>query len=259
MIPPADVFRFLGISGRWRYPSDLATPGLKEGSIEISDGVWVNLPPLRDSIEYTAFESLGTLPLFAVEKVHPHFLRGVEGDVTEPIWRLRERVDLKIVYQCRDPLSTFRSFKSYQKRNRGWYARIDTDSRLLAHMAAAFRDMYTLVTEIPGLIVDYSGLKEQFESEMLRVFAHVWGRAFRKRRDAECDLLRAVAIATDLERRRKAAPAPFFGNDAQPMFPAGAPGKWSSQDCCLLYDECGRLYEAILAKRTRRSGLFAWL
>lgn len=200
--PTADVFSFLGMTGR-RYPRDLAGDPADAVRVEVRPGEWDNLP--RFHLPQDIITSVVTLPVWEVEKGHPQFFG---FDVPAFVARLDALkalgCDVRMVYQVRDPRESMTSFLRYKERNPDWFGHIPPE-RVPNYSRRIFEGLYACALAYPGLVVQYHELRGDVRAVLTRLYTHLWS-------DASAitpALLDAIAVATGRGQRDKQTP--FLG------------------------------------------------
>jgi len=200
--PTADVFTFLGMSGR-RYPRDLAGDPADSVRVEVRAGEWDNLPNFR--LPAGLDSQAERLPVWEVEKGHPQFFG---FDVPLFAGKLKALsvlgCDVRMVYQVRDPRESMTSFLRYKERNPDWFAHI-TPERVPTYNQRIFEGMLACAQAYPGLIVDYQELRGDVRAVLARLSGHLWSDPTA----TSPDLLEAITHATGRSQREK---TPFLGN-----------------------------------------------
>jgi hypothetical protein len=200
--PSADVFNFLGMTGR-RYPRDLAGDPTDAVHVEVRAGEWDNLPKFH--LSQTVVSQVVTLPVWEVEKGHPQFFG---FDVPAFVSRLDALkalgCDVRMVYQVRDPRESITSFLRYKERNPDWFGHIAPE-RVPTYSRRIFEGLYACAQAYPGLVVQYYELRGDVRAVLTRLYTHLWSDPAA----VTPDLLDAIAHATGRGQRDKQTP--FLG------------------------------------------------
>ena len=116
------------------------------------------------------------------------------------------------------------SFLQYKERNPKWYDYI-SPSDVPAHFLRTYQSIYECLTELPGPVLDYSGLREDLPQQLVDVYNILWPNAYEKGEDAS--RIRILAMkAADLTSREKRSRlgSRFLGGNAGPV--DGASGQF---------------------------------
>lgn len=190
----ADVFRYFGMSGR-RYPRDLSGTTDSGLQVEVRPDEWEALPTFQLPAEVG--QQTADLPLYSLEKCHPHFFRQDVDGFVKRLRQLERSSTVRMIYQVRDPEESLLSFLRYKVRNPSWNPHIQPDAAP-AHMRRIYESLLACARAYPGEIVDYAELEHQTEATLGRLFDSLWpdGNA----RDAR--LLAAIVQATGRDQRQ---------------------------------------------------------
>jgi hypothetical protein len=207
--PSAIIYEALAVNGG-RYPRDLADGGDARIDFEIQPYTGVKIPDFA----HRAIDADPDVTPYAIEKIHPIFF----GDDVDQLLKRTAELEgrghtVKFIYQVRDPRATLLSFRNYQRRNPAWYQNYDL-AGMIAMMDGGYRAITEAAQKRPGLIMDYSELKESPTGALQRIYDFLW--------DGAGDPAIAQAIAeqavqrTRREDRQTANPA-FLGNQEGPV------------------------------------------
>lgn len=213
--PDAAAFAALADGGR-RYPRDLTSTAPDATRIEVAPGQWEGIPrfELRGAgIDRAACQAL---PVWSIEKLHPHFFFNDQDALLRRLARLERRSLVRLILLAREPEAALASFLRYQRRDPTWYPHVTPE----AAADLLRRDLETLLAiarRREALVLDYQDLARAFQPTLRRVFAHLWpdeGGAV----DSAAYLAGRIDRATARERRLEGAGA-FLSDASRPAGP----------------------------------------
>lgn len=211
----AAVYRSLGLHGR-RYPRDLSRGPQGALEVEVLPGQWDRIPSfdVSDHLDGMAREALPDR--FAIEKIHPQFFQFDASGFLEDVKELdRQGVELRFVYQVRDPRASIGSFLSYQKRNPSWYPNTK-DEQLASYMSRTYDAILAVAERCPGLVVDYADTVDDLEAVLREIFLYLWPAATPREAEFASEVSRAAVKATSREKRAEAGSS-FLGKQVGPV------------------------------------------
>ena len=215
LFPLDSLYASLGLQGR-RYPVDLSNGPDASYQVYIQ-GKRVSVPQFRcEGAEALAGKRAIEMP-YAVEKIHPEFFSFRTGAFLNGIRRLSASSVFRIVYHVREPRSSIVSFLQYKDRNPQWYESI-TPAEVPMHFLRTYKAIHECLTELPGSVLDYSGLREDLPGQLVDVYRKLWPTAYEEGEDASRVRILAMKAAdlTGREKRSRLSPQ-FLGEKAGPV------------------------------------------
>jgi hypothetical protein len=213
--PSAVIYERLGMKGR-RYPRDLSNGPHSVQEIEVKRQHWERIPmfDVSDMMEKTPERFL--CETYAIEKCHPEFFNYDASVFLDNVRRLEEKsVQLKFVYQVREPRASIASFMSYQKRNLTWYPKTK-DARLATYMCQTYETILEVARQRRGHIIDYADLATTLESVLKDIYSYLWPNPNTSEANFMLQVSPASVKATSRDRRVSTG-SPFLGEAAGPI------------------------------------------
>jgi|GEM_PF-1251868 len=181
---------------------------------------------------------------WAIEKIHPHAFGNNSEQFIEQIKDLvdTQGIEFKFIYQVRNPKSAIASYIRYQKRDSSWHRGLGEPFQ---YMQAAYKALLEVAITLPGLIIDYSDLMDNFAGTVKTAYLHIWDQADHVVFD---ELLEHVQKLTAKDQRFGGKPTPFLGNQVGDNQPINVDKELEalSQENAQCLDSCFDAYHAIL-------------
>lgn len=205
------LFELLGLRGG-RYPRALADRGDASVDIEITNGTGARIPAFELPAGVVPAQLSEMEEPYTIEKIHPDFFLFDPQRLLRRLRGLESRgVQVKLVYQVREPARVAASISRYKRRDPSWYPSLQLDN-LVPYLERCFRSLDQMVEILPGPVFDYRELTDDLAAVLQRIYRHLWPTAERR---AWGKIASAAAALSSLERRKTAGTTLFFG-DEQP-------------------------------------------
>lgn len=202
----ADLFELMELDGG-RYPLGLSNGPNATVPFENEPGVGTMIP-LPHSVP-THLPIAEKQP-YSLEKIHPAFFADDAHRFLRRIEHIRAQhgMEIKFVYQLRDPKSVLSSFFSYQQRDPEWFRDMG-QAEVITYIEKAFFTMLEFARLYPGFIMDYPVLKAQPAETMTRLYQFIWPGEGRELLYTHSE---AAVAATSREKRRNDQNSQFLGS-----------------------------------------------
>jgi len=209
------VYTRLGLHGR-RYPVDLSNRS--------GDSYQVCIQGKQEHVPQFTCENAATLAgaraieiPYAIEKIHPEFFFFRTEVFLNRLRRLRYSSVFRIIYHMREPRSSIVSFLQYKERNPQWYKHI-APSDAPMHFSRTYQAIYECLLKFPGLVLDYSGLREDLPQQLMDVYKLLWPNFYEENMDAEQARVLAIKAADITSReKRSQLSSQFLGEKVGPI------------------------------------------
>ena len=181
---------------------------------------------------------------WAIEKIHPHAFGNNLEQFIEQVKDLvdTQGIEVKFIYQVRSPKSAIASYIRYQKRDSSWHRGLGEPFQ---YMQLAYKVLLEVATTLPGLIIDYSDLMDNFVGTVKTAYLHAWDQDEHVVSD---ELLEHVQKLTARNLRFGGKPTPFLENQVDDSQSVNADKELEAlfQENSQYLDSCFDAYHAIL-------------
>jgi len=172
MHPSYFFFSHLGAKGA-RYPVDLSrslgdyvkSPA-SESVIEIRPFFWRKIPRFKQICQC----DISNIPFYWIEKIHPHFLSSDNNNLK---FDSLLRPNIHIVLVIRSPLETAASFIAYQKRNTGWYKKINP-SNIASFLISEYSMLLSIAKTGRAIVIRYDQIMSTFLETIFKIFRFIF-------------------------------------------------------------------------------------